>query len=127
MAKLTKMDRALIMARGLALHGVRNTELENFHAGKGPSSATGDYTDVTVVSPYGEIPWNEASRLTDPEMRVLMLSVEEHLTNIMYAFLKLIPVEGLASLDPLLKEMQRAYFGPSGVSWDNPSLSPPAP
>jgi hypothetical protein len=30
---------------------MRNSELENLHAGVTPSSATGDYTDVKVVTP----------------------------------------------------------------------------
>jgi hypothetical protein len=50
---------------------VRNC-LEDLHAGRFPSSKTGDYSDVKVVSPYGEIPWNEVSRFNDDEMKTLM-------------------------------------------------------
>lgn len=63
----------------LAIHGVRNTELENLHAGNFPSSKTGDYSDVKVVSPYGEIPWNNLSRLDDEEMKKLMIDVVNHI------------------------------------------------
>lgn len=42
---------------------VRNTGLETLNAGTFPPSATGDYTDVKVVMPYGEIPWTKVSRI----------------------------------------------------------------
>ena len=60
------------LARSIVLHCMHNTRLEDLHAGVYPDSATGDYTDVKVVSPYGEIPWNKASRISDAEMRSLM-------------------------------------------------------
>jgi hypothetical protein len=47
----------------------RNTKLEDFHSGKYPSSKTGDYSDVKVVFPFGEIPGKELSRLSDEEMK----------------------------------------------------------
>ena len=31
--------------------------------------------DVTVVTPYGEIPWNKVSRISDDEMKLLMQEV----------------------------------------------------
>ena len=54
---------------------VRNTGLEDLHAGVFPGSVTGDYSDVKVVSPHGEIPWNDVSRISDAEMKVLMIEV----------------------------------------------------
>lgn len=54
---------------------VRNTALEDLHAGTVPSSATGDFSDVKVVTPYGEIPWTRLSRLSDEEMKSLMIEV----------------------------------------------------
>jgi hypothetical protein len=68
------LDEAMYasLARSIVLHCMRNTRLEDLHAGIYPDSATGDYTDVKVVSPYGEIPWNKASRISDAEMRSLM-------------------------------------------------------
>lgn len=50
----------------------RNTVLEDFHAGTTPDSETGDYSDVVVKSPFGEIPWAKLSRLSDEEMKILM-------------------------------------------------------
>ena len=49
--------------------------LEDLHAGTSPSSASGDYSDVTVSSPCGVIPWPKVSRLNDDEMKRLMIDV----------------------------------------------------
>jgi hypothetical protein len=54
---------------------VRNTFLEDLHAGISPSSRVGDHSDVTVVTPYGEIPWNDVSRISDNEIKPLMKEV----------------------------------------------------
>jgi ligand-binding SRPBCC domain-containing protein len=40
-----------------------------------PTHKTGDYSDVVVRSPYGEIPWPKLSRLSDEEMKTLMIEV----------------------------------------------------
>ena len=72
----------------------RNTMLEDFHARTYPSSETGDYSDVKVVSPYGEIPWNRMSRLSDEEMKTLMIDVVDHC----YAFLVELLAPGGADL-----------------------------
>jgi hypothetical protein len=42
---------------------VRNTFLEELHAGTVPDSAVGDYSDVKVVTPFGEIPWTQLAYL----------------------------------------------------------------
>jgi len=52
------------------LNSFRNGPLEDIHAGASPSSKTGDYSDVKVVSPFGEIPWMELSRISQEEMPV---------------------------------------------------------
>jgi hypothetical protein len=49
--------------------------LEDLHAGTSPSSASGDYSDGTVSSAYGVIPWPKVSRLNDDEMKRLMIDV----------------------------------------------------
>jgi hypothetical protein len=71
------------VATMLAFHCVRNSYLEDLHAGIFPSSQTGDYTDVKVVSPYGEIAWNRLGRISDEEMRRL----SEDIVNRLYTFL----------------------------------------
>jgi hypothetical protein len=63
------------LAKYLVLQCFRNSMLEDLHAGTSPSSASGDYSDVSVSSPYGVIPWPEVSRLNDDEMRRLMIDV----------------------------------------------------
>lgn len=69
------------LAKLLALTCFRNTVLEDFHAGTSPSSRSGDYSDVKVVSPFGEIPWTNLSRLSDDEMKVLMIQVVHYCYN----------------------------------------------
>ena len=63
------------LAKLMAHDCFRNTRLDDFHSGKYPSSKTGDYSDVKVVSPFGEIQWQELSRLSDEEMKILMIDV----------------------------------------------------
>ena len=66
------------VAKVMARDCFRNTKLEDYHAGVFPSSETGDYSDVRVVSPYGAIPWGRLSRLSDEEMKALMIDVVNH-------------------------------------------------
>jgi hypothetical protein len=73
---------AATVATMLAFHCVRNAYLEDLHAGIFPSSQTGDYTDVKVVSPYGEIAWNRVGRISDEEMQRL----SEDILNRLYTF-----------------------------------------
>lgn len=54
---------------------VRNSYLEDLHAGHFPKSNCADYSDVKVVSPHGEVPWREVSRLDDIEMKKLMKQI----------------------------------------------------
>jgi hypothetical protein len=63
------------LAKLIVLECFRNSGLEDLHAGISPSSAAGDYSDVVVNSPYGSIPWPQVSRLTDEEMKELMIDV----------------------------------------------------
>ena len=63
------------LAKFMALECFRNSKLEDLHAGTFPCSEADDYSDVKVVSPYGEIAWNKLSRLSDPEMKALMIDV----------------------------------------------------
>lgn len=65
------------LAKYLVHHCFRNSVLEDLHAGIAPSSKTGDYSDVVVRTPFGEIPWHRLSRFDDAEMRRLMIDVVE--------------------------------------------------
>jgi len=63
------------LAKYLAQQCFRNTILEDLYVGITPDSQIGDYTDVVVRSPYGEIPWPNLSRLNDEEMKALIIDV----------------------------------------------------
>jgi hypothetical protein len=75
-ARTTRAQRLALekIAQSLAEVCVRNA-LETLHAGIFPSSRTGDYSDVTVVTPYGEIPWPQLGRISDEEMKPLMIDI----------------------------------------------------
>ena len=76
-ARSLRTDEVLLkrLAKWVALRAFRNSELEELHAGTFPSSVEGNYGDVKVVSPYGEIPWRDLGRVGDAEMKVLMIDV----------------------------------------------------
>lgn len=101
-AELRKLE---VFTKALVETCVRNSQLEDFHAGITPSSATGDYSDVKVVSPYGEIPWTNLSRISDEEMRTLMIQVVDRV----FTFLRY--PEDLARLG-------------GATRWDRPRLDP---
>jgi hypothetical protein len=61
--------------------------LEDLHAGISPSSAAGDYSDVTVTSPYGVIPWKSVSRFNDDEMKRLMIDVVDRAYRFIHTLL----------------------------------------
>ena len=63
------------LAKYLVLRCFRNSTLEDLHAGIVPDSKSGDYTDVVVRTPYGDIPWGKLSRFDDGEMKMLMTDV----------------------------------------------------
>jgi len=98
------------LANIITTHCYRNnTSIEDLHAGTSPSSKTGDYSDVYVVSPFGKIPWNELSRISDDEMKTL----NKEIHNNMYTMLYLIFIKG-ANLPWM--------FTPS-TDWDEPELN----
>ena len=89
----------------IALECFRNSKLEDLHTGISPSSKTGDYSDVKVVTPYGEIPWNNLSRLNDDEMKELMIDVvnrtDRYLGAILVTKKGAEVVETLKTFDPV--------------------------
>jgi ligand-binding SRPBCC domain-containing protein len=106
------------LAKCLVLQCFRNSRLEDLHAGIAPSSATGDYVDVTVTSPFGVIPWPRVSRFNDEEMKQLMIEVVDQT----YRFIHMLfdehtgplLIQGLTMADPLPR-------------WSSPSLEPRQP
>lgn len=113
------------LAKYLVLQCFRNSMLEDLHAGTSPSSASGDYSDVSVSSPFGVIPWPELSRLNDDEMKRLMIDVVDRT----YRFIHTLFNEStsgelllsLAQRDPLpqWKEPTLLTGGPSRASTDS--------
>jgi hypothetical protein len=104
-------DKATAMlAKAMALHAFRNP-IEDLHAGIFPSSKTGDYSDVKVVTPYGEIPWNQLGRISDDEMKPLMIEVVANLYTL------------LSVLDDIQQQAVICVLGYEAiVKWDNPSV-----
>lgn len=111
MHKKTEERIAAQTAKTLAMMCVRNTCLEDIHAGISPVSRTGDYADVRVIDADGrEIKWTELSRISDEEMRRLMKQV----VNRLYTWL--VKAEDLAFHDRLERWMAAAD------KWDAPEL-----
>ncbi len=111
------LDDAAVLARYLAEYGVRNSILENLHAGTAPRSQAGDDSDIVVVTPFGEIPWSKVSRITDPEMRSLMLNVEKQIAECLRT---IATFEQKGELSKFVDFIRHRSFGPYGVSWDIP-------
>jgi hypothetical protein len=109
--KDTDKTLAAELAKAITALCVRNTFLEDLHAGVTPSSQKGDYTDVKVVTPFGEIPWREVSRISDAEMKRLMKEV----TNKIYTFL--CRQEEAGFVEAFLK-----LGGQYAARWDEPEL-----
>ncbi len=99
------------LAKIMAMMCVRNTKLENLHAGVVPVTRTGDYSDVVVVDAEGrKIPWVEASHIDDNQMRELMKNV----VNRLYTFqLRMDEPEFQAWMD---------RWAVVAETWDDPEL-----
>jgi len=99
------------LAKCIVLRCFRNTELENIHAGKEPHSEAGDYSDVYVVTPAGEIPWNDVSKISNEQMKKLMKEV----VNTTYSFLVKMDDENF-----LQKSLELSM--PFTNNWDTPKV-----
>jgi hypothetical protein len=97
------------LAKTLTAMCVRHTLIEEIRAGKSPITRTGDYSDVKVIDAEGqEIPWNEVSRISDDEMKILMKSI----VNRLYTFF-------IQEEDPrFIKQVN--YFTAVADKWDAP-------
>jgi hypothetical protein len=71
------------LALGMAVLCVRNTCIEDIHAGIEPHSQAGDFSDARVVTPDGEIPWNRLSRIRNDEMREFMKQVVDRIYTVL--------------------------------------------
>jgi hypothetical protein len=112
--KETDKARAAILAKAITAICVRNGFLEDLHSGITPSSKAGDYSDVKVVTPYGEIPWEKVSRISDVEMKRLIKGV----VNQIYTFL-------CRKDDPAYLESFINMGSRYTVRWDEPEATEP--
>lgn len=129
-----------VMARLVTDGCVRNSFIEELHGGKSPITKTGDYSDVKVVFPGGEIAWPELSKISDQEMRKMMIEIENNMMKIFNLFFIEHTHENIKNLscsvmlaakehsyltilndNELLKGIENFLFSTSGVSWDNPN------
>ena len=100
-----------ILARLMALTCVRNTKLEDIHAGIVPVSHTGDYSDAAVVDADGRrIPWPRVSHFDDGAMRDLMREVADRL----YTF--------HAKIDDPRFQAMLGLWESDARAWDEPKL-----
>jgi hypothetical protein len=74
------------LAKAIAVTCVRNGYIEELHGRKGARTQEGDYSDVKVITPDREIPWNEVSRFSDEEIKHLMKEVVNKLYTIFLNF-----------------------------------------
>lgn len=111
---MTRQDEEKIaaqLAKAMAMICVRNTMLEDLHAGRVPTTRTGDFTDVFVVDAEGNrFAWTEVSRLDDDEMRDLMRRV----VNRLYTF-------QLCFGEPEFRAFVDHWLGATR-RWDEPTL-----
>ena len=101
------------LAKIMTMLCVRNTYIENIHAGPTPVTHTGDWSDVIVVDADGRrIPWTEVSHITDEDMRKLMRQI----VNRLYTFY-------LCADDPTIQVEIEKWMVVAG-KWDEPEIDP---
>jgi len=107
----TEKRIAARLAKAMAMICVRNSQLEDLHAGIVPVTKTGDFGDVFVLDAEGnQIPWAEVSRIDDDEMRALM----KNIVNRIFTF-------HLCADDPKLQAEIEKWLAVS-EQWDEPEL-----
>jgi hypothetical protein len=100
------------LAKFIVLHCFRNTDvLEDLHSSAVPISESGDYSDVKVITPDGEIPWSDLSRFNNIEMKAMMIDVVNHCDRVL-AILFSTPVG-----DKLIEELGTRDLVPN---WNDP-------
>jgi hypothetical protein len=113
MGKNDEQRVAAHLAKIMAMICVRNSSLEDLHAGQVPTTRTGDYSDVFVVDADGRrVPWPDVSRIDDDEMRTLMRDI----VNRLYTF------HICADAPELQAEV--ALWMAVASRWDEPAIDP---
>ena len=100
------------IAQKITLRCVRNTSIEKIHSGKLVRSKIGDYSDVKVVTPFGEIPWNEVMRITQDEMKAFNKEVVNKIFTVLL----------MLGRGQEMPEGRHAFYVPH--DWDAPEVDP---
>lgn len=95
------------LAKVMAMMCVRNTKLEDMHAGLVPVTKTGDYSDVVVLDAEGQ----KISHIDDAQMRELM----KEIVNRLYTF-------QIRSGEPEFQAWMDRWTR-AAEKWDDPDLS----
>ena len=104
-------DTLAVAAKPMAPMCVRNTKLEDIHAGIVPVSRTGDYSDVVVVDADGRhIAWPRVSHFDDDAMRDPMRQAVDRL----YTF--------HVKIDDPRSQAMLEFWRPSTRNRDEPKL-----
>jgi len=102
---------AASLSKIMAMICIRNTRLEDLHAGLQPVTLTGDYSDVSVVDATGQtIPWRNVSHINDAQMADLMRDI----VNRLFTF-------HMRRDDPSFRDHLDRWMAAAG-KWDNPTL-----
>jgi hypothetical protein len=99
------------LSKIMAMISIRNTRLEDLHAGVRPVTLTGDYSDVSVVDATGQtICWRDVSHIDDARMADLMRDI----VNRLFTF-------HMRRDDPSFRDHLDRWMTASD-RWDNPTL-----
>ena len=99
------------LSKIVAMICIRNTRLEDLHAGVQPGTLTGDYSDVNVIDATGQtIPWRIVSHIDDAQMVDLMRDI----VNRLFTF-------HMRRDDPSFRDHLDRWMTASN-KWDNPVL-----
>lgn len=92
-------DAKALFALALVENCFRSTRIEDILAGPSPLTATGDFSDVAVRDARCEIPWTEVSRISDDEMRALMIKAVNRVHTFMHDPTELLSLHAAAGWD----------------------------
>mgnify|MGYP001216088697 CR=1 FL=1 len=104
-------EATALFAKALALHAFRAPLEVPFHNGIVSISEKGDFSDVKVVTPSQEIHWKETQRISDKEMKALMIEV----SSILFTLLSRLD-------DKAFQVKVVAYAHDAIVKWNEPDF-----
>jgi len=113
MRKTAEERDAAYLAKAMVVACIRNTYLEDLHAGKYfPITKTGDFSDVKVIDGEGrEFAWSEMSRFSDDEMKKLI----KEFVNRIYTFL-------LMDMESDKTKQKMSHWTKFSTGWDDAEI-----